>query len=75
MGTGVDLSIRELAEAADATGFKGLSADTSQPDGTLKKQLNEWLMSLGRHQPLLTEGLTSTIALFRKDLRDGFLRL
>ena len=79
VGTGVDLSIRELAEAvADATGFKGtIRWDTSQPDGTPKKQLNvNGLASLGwRARIPLTEGLTSTIALFRKDLRDGFLRL
>ncbi|WP_370594622.1 hypothetical protein [Synechococcus sp. CBW1006] len=42
VGTGVDLSIRELAEAvAQATGFTGaIHWDTSKPDGTPKKQLN-----------------------------------
>ena len=42
MGTGIDLSIRELAEAvATATGYGGrIEWDTSKPDGTPKKQLD-----------------------------------
>ena len=42
VGTGVDLSIRELADAvAQATGFSGfVHWDTSKPDGTPKKQLD-----------------------------------
>ena len=42
MGTGVDLTIRELAEAvAAATGFQcEIQWDASKPDGTLKKQLD-----------------------------------
>ncbi len=42
VGTGVDLTIRELAEAvAAATGFPGeILWDTSKPDGTPKKQLD-----------------------------------
>jgi GDP-L-fucose synthase len=42
VGTGVDLTIRELAEAvAAATGFQGeIHWDTSKPDGTPKKQLD-----------------------------------
>ena len=41
VGTGVDLSIRELAEAvATATGYKGkVNWDPSKPDGT---QRNSW---------------------------------
>ena len=42
VGTGMDLTIRELAEAvAAATGFRGeIHWDASKPDGTPKKQLN-----------------------------------
>ena len=41
VGTGVDLTIHELAEAAAATGFQGeIRWDSSKPDGTPKKQLD-----------------------------------
>ena len=42
VGTGIDLSIRELAEAvAAATGFQGeICWDSSKPDGTPKKHLD-----------------------------------
>jgi len=42
VGTGMDLTVRELAEAvAFATGFQGeIHWDASKPDGTPKKQLN-----------------------------------
>jgi GDP-L-fucose synthase len=42
VGTGVDLTIRELAEAvAAATGYQGeIHWDASKPDGTPKKQLD-----------------------------------
>ena len=42
VGTGVDLTIRELAEAvAAATGFQGeIHWDASKPDGTPKKQFD-----------------------------------
>ena len=42
VGTGVDLSIRELADAvATATGYQAaIEWDTSKPDGTPKKQLD-----------------------------------
>ena len=42
VGTGQDVSIRELAELlADVTGFKGrLSFDTSKPDGTPRKLMD-----------------------------------
>jgi GDP-L-fucose synthase len=68
VGTGVDLSIRELAEAvAAATGFKGqIDWDTSKPDGTPKKQLDvSRLAALGwRARVPLSEGLASTVADF-----------
>ena len=69
VGTGVDLSIRELAEAvAHATGFMGaIHWDASKPDGTPKKQLD--VSSLKAHgwraRIPLEKGLKSTVALFR----------
>ena len=68
VGTGVDLTIRELAEAvAAATSYKGeISWDTSKPDGTPKKQLNvSRLAELGwRRRIPLAEGLASTVVGF-----------
>ena len=72
VGTGVDLTIRELAEAvAAATGFSGeIRWDASQPDGTPKKQLDvSRLAGLGwRAQIPLAEGLVRTVAAFRAEL-------
>ena len=69
VGTGVDLTIRELAEAvAAATGFSGeIRWDASQPDGTPKKQLDvSQLAALGwRARIPLAEGLEPTVAAFR----------
>ncbi|MCX5968332.1 MAG: GDP-L-fucose synthase [Cyanobacteria bacterium] len=68
VGTGVDLTIRELAEAvAAATGFRGeIHWDASKPDGTPKKQLDvSRLAALGwRARIRLAEGLASTVADF-----------
>ena len=68
VGTGLDLTIRELAEAvAAATGYQGeIRWDTSKPDGTLKKQLDVGrLAELGwRARIPLAEGLSSTVADF-----------
>ena len=68
VGTGVDLTIRELAEAvAAATGYQGeIRWDSSKPDGTPKKQLDVgWLAALGwRARIPLDEGLASTVADF-----------
>lgn len=68
VGTGVDLTIRELAEqVATATGFRGeIHWDTSKPDGTPKKQLDVGrLAALGwRARIPLAEGLASTVADF-----------
>ena len=68
VGTGLDLTIRELAEAvAEATGFQGeIRWDASKPDGTPKKQLDVGrLAELGwRARILLAEGLASTVADF-----------
>ncbi|EAQ74079.1 putative GDP-L-fucose synthetase [Synechococcus sp. WH 5701] len=78
VGTGVDLSIRELAEAvAAATGFAGtIEWDTSKPDGTPKKQLDvSRLAALGwRARIPLAVGLAATVANFRERLTNGQLR-
>ena len=69
VGTGIDLSIRELAEAvAQATGFIGtIDWDSTKPDGTPKKQLDvSRLASLGwRARISLDEGLVNTVSLSR----------
>ena len=79
VGTGVDLSIRELAEAvAQTTGFKGeIHWDNSKPDGTPKKQLDVSLLaSLGwRAQISLEEGLKSTVALYRDQTNKSLVRV
>jgi len=79
VGTGVDLTIRELAEAvAEATGFRGtIGWDASKPDGTPKKQLDvSRLAALGWQARIsLAEGLRGTVALFRQQLQQDALRL
>ena len=79
VGTGVDLTIRALAEAvAEATGYRGeILWDTSKPDGTPKKQLDvSRLASLGWQARIqLSEGLASTVALFREHLTKELARL
>lgn len=75
VGTGIDLSIRELAAA---TGFAGTIAwDTTKPDGTPKKQLDvSRLAALGwRARIPLAEGLVSTVAEFRAQLSENLVRL
>jgi GDP-L-fucose synthase len=79
VGTGVDLSIRELAEAvATATGYQGaIDWDSSKPDGTPKKQLDvSRLAAHGwRARIPLAEGLASTVALFCEELAQQLVRL
>ena len=79
VGTGVDLMIRELAEAvAEATGFQGeIRWDASKPDGTPKKQLDvSRLAAMGwRARIPLVEGLRSTVAQFREQLSQQLVRL
>ena len=79
VGTGVDLSIRELAVAvANATGFNGtIEWDTTKPDGTPKKQLDvHRLAKLGWFARIhLEDGLRSTVAEFRMQLRQQQVRL
>jgi GDP-L-fucose synthase len=69
VGTGMDLTIRELAQlVADATGFQGsIKWDTSKPDGTPKKQLDiSKLSSLGwRSKIPLSIGLPETVRDFK----------
>ena len=73
VGTGVDLSIRELAEAvAQATGFMGaIHWDTSKPDGTPKKLLNvSRFAALGwRSRIRLEEGLPRTNNDYQRQLK------
>ena len=61
IGTGVDLSIRELAEMIKATvGFRGkISFDPEKPDGTPRKLLDiSRLQKLGwQHKTLLENGI------------------
>lgn len=63
IGTGKDISIRELAEMIkEITGFKGnINWDTSKPDGTPRKLLDVSLIhSLGwKHSVNLKEGIRS----------------
>ena len=78
VGTGVDLSIRNLAEAvAMATGFDGeILWDTSKPDGTPKKQLDvSRLKALGWQARIsLSDGLENTVNLFRSNLEQQKVR-
>jgi GDP-L-fucose synthase len=79
VGTGVDLSIRELAEAvAQATGFTGaIHWDPSKPDGTPKKQLDvSRFKALGwQAQISLEKGLRSTVALFSDQASRSLVRM
>lgn len=72
VGTGLEVSIRELAAAvAFSTGFKGsIKWDTSKPDGTSRKQLSvRRLASMGWQARIpLEQGLVSTVTLFRDHL-------
>ena len=79
VGTGVDLTIRELAEsAAKATCYEGkIVWDESKPDGTPKKQLNVsklaklgWKPSIG-----LEDGLKSTISDYQLAVGKRLVRL
>jgi len=69
IGTGEDVSIKELAELiAEVTGFTGtISWDTSKPDGTPRKLLDvSKLHQLGwRHSVELPQGLRSTYEWYR----------
>ena len=79
VGTGLDLSISELADmVAKATGYTGsICWDLSKPMGTPKKQLDVTrLNQLGwRARISLVEGLESTVKLFRENLKNELVRL
>ena len=74
VGTGVDLTIRELSEmVSEFTGFQGkIIWDDSKPDGTPKKQLDvRRLTKLGwKARISLRDGLYRTVV----DFRDKFTR-
>ena len=78
VGTGIDLSIKELAESvADVMGFRGeIIWDKSKPDGTPKKQLDiRSLSQLGWNAQIpLQEGLVDTVADFRRQFDKRLLR-
>lgn len=75
IGTGQDLSIRELAETvAEVTGFRGrIRFDTSKPDGTPRKLLDiSRIKALGwKPRISLEEGLRSTYEWFIKNSPRG----
>ncbi|MDA9889273.1 GDP-L-fucose synthase [Synechococcus sp. AH-224-G16] len=79
VGTGKDITIRELAQAvSSAINYEGtIKWDTSKADGTPKKQLDVTkLTALGwRAQIPLADGLASTVALFREELNLKTARL
>jgi GDP-L-fucose synthase len=70
IGTGVDLTIKELAEMIkDIVGFEGeLNWNTEKPDGTPRKLMDvSRLHNLGwKHRIGLREGITSVYAEFAK---------
>jgi len=72
VGTGIDLSIKELAYlVAKTVGYEGaIQWDSSKPDGTLKKQLDvSRLVVMGwRSVITLAEGLTKAYASFKETL-------
>ena len=78
VGTGVDISIRELAESiAEVVGFKGqIKWDKSKPDGTPRKQLNiDKLNDLGWSSSIsLSVGIKETVRIYEDQIRKSTLR-
>lgn len=78
VGTGTDLTIRELAElVADAVGYRGsVEWDAKQPDGTPRKLLDvSRLTALGWAPRIgLREGIARTYAWYVDNLESGALR-
>ena len=72
VGTGIDLSIKELSEKiAQITNFNGeIIWDKNKPDGTPKKQLDITKMkSLGWESKIdLDKGIRSTVEIFKSNL-------
>lgn len=79
VGSGVDLSIKELAELiAETVGFTGeILWDATKPDGTPKKQLNvDKLKSLGWSASVpLRRGIQETVKIFTEQLDSSLVRL
>jgi len=78
IGTGEDLSIKELAElVADLAGFKGdIAWDSSKPDGTPRKVLDvSKARALGWAPKIsLRDGVASTIAWYNEAVSKGEVR-
>ncbi len=78
VGTGVDLTIRELAEQiAAVVGFEGrITLDPSKPDGTPVKRTDVSMLhgTLWRHRIGLAEGLRQTYEAFLLETGQGQLR-
>tara|TARA_B100000674_G_C37949068_1_gene966358 strand:+ start:1352 stop:2359 length:1008 start_codon:yes stop_codon:yes gene_type:complete len=78
VGTGIDLSIRELAQTvANTVGFSGsIEWDTNKPDGTPKKQLDvSRLESMGwKSRIQISEGVPMAYMMFLKEIENGNLR-
>ena len=78
VGTGVDISIKELAGMiADITSYKGnIIWDQNKPDGTYQKLLDvSKLRNLGWSSKIsLKEGLKKTFEEYKKDLEEKKLR-
>ncbi|MBM3867189.1 MAG: GDP-L-fucose synthase [Verrucomicrobia bacterium] len=78
VGTGTDVTIRELTEiVAAVTGYRGrIVWDATKPDGTPRKLMDvSRLSALGwRAQVGLREGVERTYASFREELAAGRLR-
>ena len=79
VGTGIDLSIKELAEMiANITSFKGeIIWNKDKPDGTFRKLLNvSKLEALGWKSKIsLKEGLIITYKDYKKELKENKLRI
>ena len=71
LGTGVETSIRELAETiADLTGFEGeIVWDTSMPNGqprrSARREPRQGAVRVVRARPPLRDGLERTVAWYR----------
>jgi GDP-L-fucose synthase len=78
VGTGEDLSIKELAEkVARIAGFKGdIEWDAGKPDGTPRKVLNVSRIKALGWKPTITldEGIASTIAWYKEANARGEVR-
>jgi GDP-L-fucose synthase len=78
IGTGIDLSISELAElVASVTGFRGeIEWDSDKPDGVLRKVLDVTKIKSMGWEPRVTleEGIASTVDWYRSSLAKGEVR-